>query len=299
VPVLFADVIRAGGKEMTNRKDPLSGWSVPVPLMDRISLNQKTTVGWSLREAAQACARHGFKWFGPRIDALRSTGLSESARILDDCRLKISSVCYSGRFVSPDACERVKRIDECLRAIDDTAAVDGNVLVILPGTDARCSVDECRPMIDEGLARVLPHAEEAGVVLGLEPLHPVYAADLSMIVTLSQALDIVDKFDSSYLKVTLDVFHTWWDPGLYDQLRRASGRVCGYHVNDWVPIRFGINSSRGMMGDGMIPLRRIRAAVENAGYFGPIEVEIFNEDLWHMPCEELLRTCKDRYERFA
>ena len=32
-----------------------------------------------------------------------------------------------------------------------------------------------------------------------------------------------------------------------------------------------------MMGDGVIELRRIRTAVDETGYDGPIEVEIMNE----------------------
>ena len=271
----------------------------PMSFIQRISLNQKTTIAWTLREAAEASAHIGFKWFGARIDALRNTGLSESVKILNNCGLNVSSVCYSGMFVSSDPCERKKRISDCLRAIDDTATVGSDVLVIIPGTEPRTSVEECCDMIDESIKKVLPYAEKAGVILGIEPVHPIYSANLSVIVTLRQAIDIIERFDSAYLKLIMDVFHTWWDPGLYEQLKRATGHICGYHVNDWVPIKFGINSSRGMMGDGMIPLRKIRAAVEEAGYFGPIEVEIFNEDLWHMHCKDVLKLCKERYERFV
>jgi len=38
-------------------------------------------------------------------------------------------------------------------------------------------------------------------------------------------------------------------------------------------------TGRGMMGDGVIELRRLREACDDAGYDGPIEVEIFNDDL--------------------
>jgi sugar phosphate isomerase/epimerase len=53
--------------------------------------------------------------------------------------------------------------------------------------------------------------------------------------------------------------------------------------------------NRGMMGDGVIELRRIRAEVERAGYRGPIEVEIFNEELWQRPLDELVRLTKTRF----
>jgi sugar phosphate isomerase/epimerase len=53
--------------------------------------------------------------------------------------------------------------------------------------------------------------------------------------------------------------------------------------------------NRGMMGDGVIELRRIREAVERAGYAGPIEVEIFNEAVWSMPLDTLLPLVKERF----
>ena len=53
--------------------------------------------------------------------------------------------------------------------------------------------------------------------------------------------------------------------------------------------------NRGMMGDGVIELRRLRAAVERAGYTGPIEVEIFNEAIWNLPIDRLLQLVKERY----
>ena len=154
-------------------------------------------------------------------------------------------------------------------------------------------------MVEEGIEQVLPRAEKAGVVLGLEPLHPMLAANKSIVVTMSQAMDLLDKFISPYFQVTVDAFHTWWDPELYNQIRRAKGRICGFHVNDWVEMKYGVNNSRGMIGDGMIPLRKIRQSIEEAGYFGPIEIEIFNEELWHMPCEELLRICVERYMQYV
>jgi sugar phosphate isomerase/epimerase len=53
---------------------------------------------------------------------------------------------------------------------------------------------------------------------------------------------------------------------------------------------------RGMMGDGVIDLPRVRAAVEKAGYSGYIEVEIFSAaDWWTKPGDEVLRTCIERF----
>ena len=150
-------------------------------------------------------------------------------------------------------------------------------------------------MVAEGIARLLPHATQAGVKLGIEPLHPMFAADRSVIVSLGQANEIVESLKSPDLGVVIDVYHVWWDPAVYTEIARASGHIIGFHVNDWVVPVADLLNGRGMMGDGVIEIQRLREAVSRAGYTGPIEVEIFNERLWQMPGDELLRLVKDRF----
>src|SRR5207249_3865116 len=132
-----------------------------------------------------------------------------------------------------------------------------------------------RRMVADGIAALVPYARERGVRLGIEPMHPGFAAERSCITTLAEARRVAERFDPATVGVVADVYHIWWDPELYDELARAAGRVVGFHVSDWLVPVHDILMNRGMMGDGVIELRRIRAAVEGAGYAGPIEVEIF------------------------
>ena len=154
-------------------------------------------------------------------------------------------------------------------------------------------------MVMEGIARLLPYAVQAGIKLGIEPLHPMFAADRSVIVSLNQANGMVKSFQSNDLGVVIDVYHVWWDPMVYTEIARASGHIFGFHVNDWiVPVPDMLNG-RGMMGDGIIEIRRLREAVTQAGYRGPVEIEIFNEDLWRLPGRDLLRLAKDRFVEYV
>jgi sugar phosphate isomerase/epimerase len=52
---------------------------------------------------------------------------------------------------------------------------------------------------------------------------------------------------------------------------------------------------RAMMGDGVIELRNLRQAVDAAGYNGPIEVEIFNEEIWKRADDGLLELVQKRF----
>jgi sugar phosphate isomerase/epimerase len=150
-------------------------------------------------------------------------------------------------------------------------------------------------MVGDGVAEIAPYASEHGVRLGIEPLHPMFAGDRSVIVTLAEALNLAQRFPSEQVGVVVDVYHVWWDPDLYPQIARAGERIAGFHVNDWlVPLPDPL-LGRGMMGDGVIELRKLRTAVELAGYSGPIEVEIFNRALWNTPGDDVIALMKRRY----
>jgi sugar phosphate isomerase/epimerase len=261
----------------------------------RLSLNQITTNGWGVREAVKGCVRAGIPWIGLWRDKVAEAGLKESARIVRDAGMKVSSLCRGGMFPAPTKAERAARIDDNCRAVDEAAALGTDVLVLVCGAALDRDVDGARRMVEEGIERVLPYAEQAGVKLGIEPLHPVFAADRSVVSTLGQANDMAQRLDSPQAGVIIDVYHVWWDPELYREIERSAGHILGFHVNDWLRGGGDPLMSRGMMGDGVIELRRVRETVEAAGYGGPIEVEIFNEQVWAMPGDDALELIKERY----
>ncbi len=263
----------------------------------RLSLNQATTQRWSVAEAAAGCARAGIPSIGLWRDKVAETGLVESARLVRESGLRVSSLCRGGMFPAATAKERQDRIEDNRRAIDEAAALGTDLLVLVCGAAPDRDIDRARAQIEEGIAAILPYAITQGVKLGVEPLHPIYAAERSAIVTLGQALDLIDRLDSPRVGVVIDVYHVWWDPTLYAQVARAAGRILGFHLNDWlVPVRDPL-LSRGMIGDGVIEIGRIARAVEAAGYRGPIEVEIFNQAIWDSPGDEVLARIKERFSQ--
>ena len=267
----------------------------PLTDLARLSLNQATTQRWSLREAVEGCARAGIPWISVWRDKLAELGPEQAARLIRHAGLRVSSLCRGGFFPAATAAERQARIDDNRRAVEEAAALAADVLVLVCGPAPDKDIAAARTMVREGIAALLPYAQERGVKLGIEPLHPMFAGDRSVIVTLAEANALIEKFASPFLGVVADVYHIWWDPDLYAQIARARGHILGFHVNDWlVPLPDPL-LGRGMMGDGVIELRRIRAAVEAAGYDGPIEVEIFNRELWDMPGDELLALMRERY----
>lgn len=267
----------------------------PFTDLTRLSLNQATTQRWSLREAVEGCARAGIPAIGIWRDKLADLGLEQATRLVRDAGLRVSSVCRGGMFPAATAAERQARIEDNRRAVDEAAALSADALVLVCGPAPDKDIAAAREMVREGIAALLPYAEERGVRLGIEPLHPIFAGDRSVIVTLAEANALVETFGSPALGIVADVYHIWWDPDLYAQIERAAGRLVGFHVNDWIVPLPDPLLGRGMIGDGLIELRRIRTAVDAAGYAGPIEVEIFNRAIWDAPGDQVLAQMCERY----
>jgi sugar phosphate isomerase/epimerase len=265
-----------------------------MSLLQRISFNQMTADPWSLEQAARNCSRSGVPYIGVWRHKLDGNVAKASAMIRSE-GLRVSSLCRGGWFSAPTAADRRKRIEDNRLAIEEAALLDAPVLVIVSGPANGQTLEDARATVMDGLLEVLPDAEKAGVVLGIEPLHPMYAAERSVVVTLKQANDIVEQLSSTAAGVLIDVFHVWWDPEVMHQIERARGKIAGFHVSDWpVPLP-GILMGRGMMGDGVIELRKLRQAVDATGYDGPIEVEIFNEEIWKNADDGLLELIQQRF----
>jgi sugar phosphate isomerase/epimerase len=127
----------------------------------------------------------------------------------------------------------------------------------------------------------------------------MYAGDRSVVVTLRQANDMVERLASPWLGVAVDVYHVWCDPEVELQIARAAGKILGFHVSDWLVPPPDHLLGRGYMGDGVIDIRHLRACVDAAGYAGPIEVEIFNQQIWDTPGEHVPDDIQRRFRDFV
>jgi sugar phosphate isomerase/epimerase len=261
----------------------------------KLSLNTATVKKqWNLAQAIDGCARHDIQGISPWRDQVAQMGLSNAAKAIKQNGLTVTGLCRGGFFTAKDW------KDDNLRAIEEAHALGAQCLVLVVGGLLAGSKDlqKSRERVRDGIAAILPEARKAGVPLAIEPLHPMQAAERACINTLEQALDLCDLLGEG-IGVAVDVYHVWWDPKLEAQIRRAGKkRILGYHICDWlVPTRDLVND-RGMMGDGVIDLPRIRSWVQGAGYAGFQEVEIFSElDWWKRDADEVLRTCNERVAR--
>ena len=215
--------------------------------------------------------------------------------------LSIVSLCRGGFFPASTAEGRSKAIDENRRCIDQAADLGAPQIVLVCGAVPWQSLEESRKQITDGIAAVLPHAVTAKVKLAIEPLHPMYCDDRSAVNTIGQARTICNQLKSPWVGIAVDVYHVWWDDRLEHEIA-ASGRektLFAFHICDWRTPMTDLVNDRGLMGEGCIPIRRIRGWVEAAGFSGFNEVEIFSDRHWAADQIKFLADIKSAYLRHS
>jgi sugar phosphate isomerase/epimerase len=264
-----------------------------------LSINTATVrkqhgVDWPLLDIIDACAQREIRAISPWRDQVASAGLSTVARRLREHNIGLSGYCRGGMFTYPqqDRVAQQAAHDDNLRALDEACELQAACLVLvvgglpgaLSGKAHTKDIAAARSQVVEGIGKLLEAACERKMPLAIEPLHPMYAADRACINTMEQALDLCDRLDpvaSGALGVAVDVYHVWWDPKLETQIQRAGEkRLLAFHVCDWLIPTSHMLEDRGMMGDGVIDIPKIRGWVEHAGFQGFSEVEIFSRDHW-------------------
>ncbi|MFI5937617.1 sugar phosphate isomerase/epimerase family protein [Actinoplanes sp. NPDC051494] len=264
--------------------------------MNRFSLNQATTRGWPLPELAAGCVAQGVTQVGLWREEVQEFGVARTATLLRSFGLSVTSLCRGGFFDRPDWLLSNRQ------AIDEAYDLGAPALVLVSGGLPAGSrdVDGARAHIGDAIGELVPYALAAGVRLAIEPLHPMFCSDRCVVSTLGQALDLARPHPAEAVGVVVDTYHLWWDDTVWAQIARAGaeGRIASFQVADWItPLPAGVLLGRGLPGTGCVELRRFREAVDATGFTGPIEVEVFNEQVWARPGAEILTDTLEGYRK--
>ncbi|MFW6217681.1 MAG: sugar phosphate isomerase/epimerase family protein [Verrucomicrobiota bacterium] len=248
--------------------------------LSRLAIHTMTTKPWDLPTACAKYSAAGVPGVGLWRQWLDDRPLAESKQMLDDHGLKAVSLVRSGFYPYTNAAEKQAAYDDNIRALDEAAAVGAPQVVLVCGAKSELSLPENRKQITEGIASLVDHAAKVGVMLSIEPLHPMYADCRSAVNTIGQCNDMIDQIGEDWVGIAADVYHIWWDPQLEQEVKRAGKRIIGFHVCDWMTPTTDLLNDRGLMGEGCIDNRSIRQLVESTGLNGPIEVEVFSTRHW-------------------
>ena len=261
------------------------------PELSRLCIHTITTKPWKIEDAAKYFSSAGVKGITVWRDALEGRSIKVTGKLLRAHDLEIVSLCRGGFFPAKDASKRKLAIDDHRRAIAEAAELGTSMVVLVCGADPNQSMEDSRKQIHDGIAMILPDAKNAGIKLAIEPLHPMYADTRSAINTLAQANDMAEGLDSPFVGVAVDVYHVWWDPNLEEEIKRCgkNKNLFAFHICDWKTPTSDLLLDRGLIGEGCIPIKKIRSWIEATGFKGYNEVEIFSTNYWNEDQTEFLK----------
>ena len=262
----------------------------PITDLSQLCIHTITTKPWDFATALKKYSAAGVKGITIWREAVEKRDLKTVKPLLDDHGLSLVSYCRGGFFPHIDAKKRQEAIEDNQRMIEEAAAMGAPMIVLVCGAAPGQSLETSRKQIREGIEAILPTAETYQVKLAIEPLHPMYADTRSAINTLAQANDMAEMIDSVWVGVAVDVYHLWWDPLLKSEIMRCSRyeNLFAFHICDWNVPTTDLLLDRGLMGEGCIPVREIRGWVEESGFQGFNEVEIFSTKFWEGDQDEFL-----------
>ncbi len=273
----------------------------PITDLSKLCLHTITTKPWSIEEAAKNYAAKGIKGITVWRDALNGRNIKQTGQMLRDHDLTIVSLCRGGFFASINSTKRKLAMDDNLRAIEEAFDLGTKQIVLVCGADKAQSLEDSRKQIQDGIAAILPEASAAGIKLAIEPLHPMYADTRSAINTLAQANDMTEALSSPWVGVAVDVYHLWWDPNLEKEITRCGNNnaLLAFHICDWKSPTTDFLNDRGLMGEGCIPINKIRSWVEATGFDGFNEVEIFSTEYWKRDQSQFLQDVITSYQKYV
>ena len=260
-----------------------------------------TTKPLKFEEACSKYAGVGVKGISIWRDAVQGISAAKVKNCLKENGLTAVSYVRGGFFPSTDQAKRKAAIEDNLTMLQEASEMEIPLLVIVCGADPGQPLQTSREQIRNSIGEILGEAAKLGVRLAIEPLHPMYADTRSAITSLKQANDMAEYFNDETLGIAVDVYHLWFDDGLEEQINRCGrhNNLYAFHICDWKVPTTDMLTDRGLMGEGCIPVKQIRGWMEEAGFSGFNEVEIFSERHWALDQDRFLADIVDAYRNHS
>ncbi len=249
----------------------------------KLSLNLQTTLPRSLEESLAACAQAGVPAVGlyspPHVDPI---GLQRAVELVEAAGIPVKiHASVGGWAAGVDALGRPRDLEQNIRVLDQAVRLGAEMVGVSGGGLAAGDRDirGARRRIVRGLQELLPFALERSLKLGMEPVHPWYAPERAVLVTLRLALDVAEELGHPSVGVVVDTYHQWWEPDLVEQLQRgvSSKRIFLVQVSDWSPSAARAKPfSRVPMGEGCIDFEMFAEGLR--GYDGWFDMEVLGDD---------------------
>jgi sugar phosphate isomerase/epimerase len=200
---------------------------------------------------------------GSSLDEFQASGLRSATAVP-----AVPSVHPLPLLPGPDAVR--ERVDALLRSLDVLAPYAPTAILCFTGPGDRETAVR-------GVREIAREAERLGLRLALEPFQREGIESWSILNTLGDAAEFVEEVGSAAVGIQFDTWHLWNTPDLFDEIPLLVELIAGVHVNDWREPTRGW-ADRVLPGDGAADLPAILGVLEDVGWEGFYDLEIFSDN---------------------
>jgi sugar phosphate isomerase/epimerase len=246
--------------------------------MQQLSMSEITTYRWSFEQDVENFQDSGYKSISVWLQKLTDYGEEKGIDLLAASSLQVSSVLWAGGFTGSDGRSFCESVKETICALRLSAAVEAGCLVIYTGGRNNHTLRHANRLVRTALDELLPIAEVVEVPLAIEPIHPACATEWTFLTDLEQTLDLVEQYDTPYLKMVCDTYHfslQQYEPSL---LARLVPQLALIHLADR-HVAPSIDQERCPLGTGKLPLEQMVATTMEAGYEGDFDVKLMGGEI--------------------
>jgi sugar phosphate isomerase/epimerase len=243
-----------------------------------LSLSEISTASASFRDDVRAYAAAGFDGIGiwemklgtndeANLEAVRASGLN-----VTNCVPLVPSILPNTVIEGPEDVET--RIASLCASMRRFAPFEPDCVLCLTGPAGDRSEEHARRLAIDGLQRIAAAADDAGVRLGLEPIHASEREALTLVTSIPEALELLEEAGLPNVGIMVDLWHLWDTPDIERHLADNVDRITGVHVANWFD---GDRGDRALPGEGVSATAELMRVLRDAGWQGPWDVEIFGD----------------------
>ena len=229
-----------------------------------LSINETTTFRWSFEEDVANYAAAGIRAIGVWRQKLSDCGLSKAKELLSQHGVQPSHMFWAGGFTGSEGHSYRESIEDTSAALQTAALLGAKCLVVCSGARSGHTFNHARRLVIGALKELLPRAEELGVIMAIEPMHPGCAAQCTFLNSLDDALTVLSAISSRFRKICARHLPLRAIAGPY----RADSRICipDCHRSAW---RRKVTPKRGAkplpLGRGCDSFTPHRVCLANCG----------------------------------
>jgi sugar phosphate isomerase/epimerase len=264
--------------------------------MTWLSMNETTTFRWSFEEDVANYAAAGIPAIGVWRQKLSDCGEDKAVQLLAKSGLKVSHLLWAGGFTGSDGRSFRSSLEDAGEAIRTAGRIGARSLVVYSGARAGHTLNHARRLFKDALVVLAPQAAEQGLSLAIEPMHPSCAGEFTFLTSLDDVLSLLETVNRPEIKLVFDTYHLGQDERVIARIPELVQRIALVQLGDARQPPDG-EQNRCRLGEGLVPLAEIIAALVAAGYKGFYDVELLGEEIQPREYLGLLQHAKQVYGR--